>query len=56
MSEITVYCEMEQKDVPIWWCLGSQMQGRKPCPNLLEMTVHPKQKKALVVCRLTLGG
>ena len=36
----TVHCPKDSKKVPIWYCLGSLTQGRKPCPHLIKATVH----------------
>jgi len=35
-----VYCLKENKEVPIWYCLGSFMQGREACPHLIKATVY----------------
>jgi len=48
--EIFVYCPKDKHDVPVWFCLGSFMQQRKPCPHLIEMTVYGSEKKAKVKC------
>jgi hypothetical protein len=50
MSEAPkVFCPKEQKEVYIWYCLGSFMQQRKTCPHCVEVTVH-YGKKAEVKC------
>lgn len=46
-----VYCPKEKRKVPIWWCLGSHMQQRDPCPELLEATVKISEDYAKVKCR-----
>lgn len=49
-EEILVYCRKDKKDVPIWFCLGSFIQRRKPCPHMVEMKVDGPKKKAKVKC------
>ena len=46
-----VYCPKEKRDVPIWWCLGSFVQQRYPCPELLEATVKIAEDYAEVKCK-----
>ena len=46
-----VYCPKERKKVPIWWCLGSFMQQRPMCPELLEATVKITEDYAEVKCK-----
>lgn len=36
----TVDCPKHGREVPVWYCLGSQAQGRKACPHLIKATVH----------------
>lgn len=51
MSEApVVYCSKEDKEVPIWYCLGSWTQGRKPCPHLIKAVVYGGQR-AEVECK-----
>ena len=45
----TIFCPKENREVPIWWCLGSFIQGKEPCPELIEATVY-RCRKAEVVC------
>lgn len=45
-----VYCKKEDKDVPIWYCIGSFFQGRRPCPHNAGATVY-YGKSAETVCR-----
>ena len=41
MSEApTVYCPKEQKEVPIWYCLGSFTHGRVKCSYLVSAVVY----------------
>lgn len=58
MSEApTVFCPKEGKKVPVWYCIGSFVQGREMCPDLIEITVRltgdsevkckPKREKQL---------
>ena len=52
MSEAPkVYCPKEDREVPIWWCLGSFMQQRALCPELLEATVDFSKDYAKVKCK-----
>jgi len=52
MSEApTIYCPKEDKEVPIWHCIGSFTQARAPCPNCIEATII-EGKKATVKCKL----
>ncbi|GAG82993.1 unnamed protein product [marine sediment metagenome] len=46
-----VYCPKENRMVPIWWCLGSFVQQRYPCPELLEATVNISKNYAKVKCK-----
>ncbi len=46
-----VYCPNEDKEVPIWYCLGSFMQQRPVCPELLEATIKFDEKYAKVKCK-----
>ena len=51
MSECPkVYCPKEEKEVPIWHCLGSVVQHRESCPLLIKVTVY-YGKKAEVKCK-----
>ena len=34
-----VYCPKDKEKVPIWYCIGSFIQGRKPCYELIELKV-----------------
>lgn len=45
----TVYCLKDKRQVPVWYCLGSFTQGRKPCPYLVKAIVHGG-KSAEVEC------
>lgn len=52
MSEAPkVYCPKEDREVPIWYCLGSFMQQRPVCPELLEATVKFAENYAKVKCK-----
>lgn len=44
-----VWCPKENKMVPIWCCLGSYVQQRKTCPDLIEGTVF-SDGRAKVKC------
>lgn len=41
--DVTIFCPKEEKRVPIWYCLGSYMQRREPCPDLIELTLSKGQ-------------
>jgi len=45
-----VWCPKENKMVPIWYCLGSYVQQRKTCPDLIKGTVFP-DGRAKVKCK-----
>lgn len=46
-----VYCPKEDEEVPIWYCLGSFMQQREPCPELIKATVKIAEDYAKVHCK-----
>ena len=46
-----VYCPKEDREVPIWFCLGSFIQQRPVCPELLEATVDFSKDYAKVKCK-----
>lgn len=46
-----VYCPKEDKEVPVWWCLGSFVQQRVTCAELLEATVNIVENYAEVKCK-----
>ena len=46
-----VYCPKEKKEVPVWWCLGSFIQKKETCPELIETTVNVAENYARVVCK-----
>ena len=48
----TVYCPKEKRRVPIYWCLGSFMQQREICPNLIKAMVSIAENHAEVECKL----
>lgn len=31
-----VYCPREGRDVPVWWCIGSYVQGKGTCKELIK--------------------
>lgn len=51
VSKPDVYCPKEKKRVPIWWCLGSLVQGRETCPELVEARVNFPENRAEVRCK-----
>jgi len=50
-----VHCEKEDRLVPIWWCMGSFMQGKDPCPELLEVFYDGPNNTAKVKCKAQEG-
>lgn len=46
-----VYCPKEERDVPVWWCLGSFVQQRMTCPELLKAMVDISKDYAEVECQ-----
>ena len=50
VSKPDVYCPRENRRVPIWWCLGSFVKKRAPCPFLVEARVDYGTMKAKVKC------
>ncbi len=45
-----VYCKKDKKYVPIWYCLGSAMQHRRPCPEIETARIDWKRDIAEVEC------
>jgi len=45
-----VYCPLKKIDVPIWWCLGSFVHQRYPCPEM-EVTVKIAEDFAEIKCK-----
>ena len=45
-----VYCPKEKRYVEIWWCIGSFMQQKKPCPHGIKAKVEVNKNKAKVKC------
>jgi hypothetical protein len=54
VSKPDVYCPKEGRRVPIWWCLGSFVQQKKRCPELIEARVDFRENRAEVRCRAQL--
>ncbi len=46
-----VYCPKEDREVPVWYCLGSFVQQKVQCPELLEATVRIAENYAQVKCK-----
>jgi len=46
-----VYCPKGDREVLVWWCLGSFVQQRVKCPELLEATVKIAENYAKVKCK-----
>jgi hypothetical protein len=46
-----VCCPKEERKVPIWWCLGSYVQGKEPCGELLEAVIDISEDYADVKCK-----
>ena len=54
MSDILIpeiYCPVEGEKVPVWYCLGSFMQGRPGCKQLEEATVKIAENFCEVKCK-----
>lgn len=51
----TVYCLKEEKEVPIWWCIGSLSHHREPCRHLVYAEVRNGQL-AKFVCSFKHGN
>lgn len=45
-----VYCPKDKEMVPIWYCLGSAIQQRRPCSDIISATVDWKNDSAEVNC------
>lgn len=46
-----VYCPKEEKEVPVWYCIGSYIEQKKGCPELIEATVRVVDNSAEVKCK-----
>ena len=46
----TVYCRKDDKEIPVWCCLGSPTQGRECCPYLARAVIS-YGKTAEVECK-----
>lgn len=46
-----VDCPKEDRRVSVWWCLGSFVEQRMKCPELLEVTVKIAENFAEVKCQ-----
>ena len=46
-----LYCPLEGRKVPVWWCVGSFVQGKAACDELIEATVDISKDFADVKCR-----
>ncbi len=46
-----VHCPKENRKVPIWRCLGSFVEQRMKCSELLEATVNIPENYATVKCK-----
>jgi hypothetical protein len=55
VSKPDVYCPRERRRVPIWWCLGSLVQRKEPCPELIEARVDFPENRAEVGCKVRRG-
>ena len=51
-EELTVPCPKEGKDVPVWHCAGSYVQGRPVCAHLIEISINYPERKAERKCAL----
>ena len=50
VSKPDVYCPKEGRRIPVWWCLGSFVQGKERCPELVAAHVNFKKGEARVRC------
>ena len=46
-----IYCPIDKEKVPIWYCLGSFLQGKPTCRHLEEATVRIAENFCEVKCR-----
>ena len=46
-----LYCPLEGREVPVWWCVGSFVQGKAACKELIEATVDINKDFSDVKCR-----
>ena len=51
--ELLIPCPRDRADVPIWYCLGSFIQGREGCPYILEAKIY-YGRRATVKCSFPL--
>jgi len=46
-----LYCPLEGREVPVWWCVGSFVQGKAVCNEFIDATVKIAEDFADVNCR-----
>jgi len=46
----TVLCPKENKDVPVYHCLGSFIQQKPTCPHVIRVDLNFPQKEGTVTC------
>jgi len=46
-----VECPLHGKEVPHWYCTGSFMRGKNPCPELISIELHFSKCRVRVRCR-----
>lgn len=51
VAEPKVYCPKEGREVSVWFCLGSFVQQRMTCSELLEAWVSIVENYAKVRCK-----
>jgi len=51
-QELTIFCPKEGKEVPVWFCAGSYVQGREVCSDLIEIRINYPERKAERKCAL----
>ena len=51
LEEPKVYCPKEDRKVPVWQCIGSFVQQRIKCPELIEVFIKIPEKFAEVKCK-----
>ena len=39
IEELEIYCPMEKKRCPVWYCLGSYFQMKEPCEYVGDITI-----------------
>lgn len=45
-----LYCPVEGREIPVWWCVGSFVQGKAACKELIKATVDISKNFTDVKC------